>query len=160
MPSASRLRTGSNISNTVASFHIAVDSPPGMTRASTASRSDGRRTSTVRAPTASSAAACSRKSPWSASTPIVRVAVMRLPTAAGVALVLRQGVDVDADHRLAQAAGDLGDEVGVLECRGGRDDGLGPLGGVAGLEDAGADENALGAELHHHRGVGRGGDAA
>ena len=32
--------------------------------------------------------------------------------------------------------------------------------GVAGLEDAGADEDALGAELHHHRGVGRGGDAA
>ena len=33
-------------------------------------------------------------------------------------------------------------------------------GRVAGLEDAGADEHALGAELHHHRRVGRGGDAA
>ena len=32
--------------------------------------------------------------------------------------------------------------------------------GLPDLEDAGADEDALGAELHHHRGVGRGGDAA
>ena len=41
------------------------------------------------------------------------------------------------------------------------DDRLGALGPrVARLEDAGAHEDALGAELHHHRGVGRGGDAA
>ena len=43
---------------------------------------------------------------------------------------------------------------------GGLDDRLGALRRVAGLEDAGAHEHALGAELHHHRGVGRGGDAA
>ena len=50
--------------------------------------------------------------------------------------------------------------VGVVVERGGLDDGLGPLRRVAGLEDAGADEHAFGAELHHHRGVGRSGDAA
>ena len=32
--------------------------------------------------------------------------------------------------------------------------------GVARLEDAGADEHAVGAELHHHRGVGGSGHAA
>src|SRR4051795_4744867 len=32
--------------------------------------------------------------------------------------------------------------------------------GVAGLKEAGAHDPALGAELHHHRRVGRGGDAA
>ena len=49
---------------------------------------------------------------------------------------------------------------GVVVEGGGLHDGGGTLGRVAGLEDAGADEHAVGAELHHHRGVGRGGDAA
>jgi hypothetical protein len=72
---------------------------------------------------------------------------------------LRDLVDVDADHGLAEPAGDLGDDVGVVEEGRRLDDRLGPLRRVAGLEDARADEDALGAELHHHRGVGRGGDA-
>ena len=39
-------------------------------------------------------------------------------------------------------------------------DGVGAAGRVAGLEDAGADEHAVCAQLHHQRGVGGGGDAA
>ncbi len=39
-------------------------------------------------------------------------------------------------------------------------DGAGPGGRVAGLEDPGADEDAVGTKLHHHRRVGRGGDPA
>ena len=57
-----------------------------------------------------------------------------LPTSrARRAARLRDLVDVDADHRLAEAAGDLGDHVRVVEeGGGGLDDGLGALGGVAG----------------------------
>src|SRR4029078_11542742 len=73
---------------------------------------------------------------------------------------LRDLVHVDADHGLAQAAGGLGDLFRVVEEGGGLHDGCGALGRVAGLEDAGADEDAVGAKLHHHGGVGRGGDAA
>ena len=51
-------------------------------------------------------------------------------------------------------------DVGVVVERGGLHDGGGAQRRVAGLEDARADEHALGAELHHHRGVGGGGDAA
>src|SRR5689334_5508031 len=67
----------------------------------------------------------------------VPMAARRSPTAVGVALLGRELGDVDADHRLAQAARDLGDHRGVVEERGGLDDGLGPLSGIAGLEDAG-----------------------
>ena len=49
---------------------------------------------------------------------------------------------------------------GVAEVRRRLDDGLGPRRRVVALEDAGADEDGLGAELHGERGVGRGGDAA
>ena len=44
MPPAISLRSGSSSSNAVASFHSVVDSPPGMTRPSTASISLRRRT--------------------------------------------------------------------------------------------------------------------
>lgn len=66
--------------------------------------------------------------------------------------------DVDADHGLAEPLADLGQDLGVLEVRDGLDDSLGALLGVAGLEDAGADEDAVTAQLHHEGGVGRGGD--
>ena len=68
--------------------------------------------------------------------------------------------DVDADHRLAQVARHARDDVGVLEVRGRLDDRLRALRRVAALEDAGADEHAVAAELHHERRVGRGRDAA
>ncbi len=50
-----------------------------------------------------------------------------LPAALGEPVRLRDLVDVDADHRLAQPAADLGDDVGVVEERGGLDDRLGAL---------------------------------
>ena len=43
---------------------------------------------------------------------------------------------------------------------GGFDDGGGAFGGVAGFENAGADKNAVNAELHHQRSICRGGDTA
>ena len=49
---------------------------------------------------------------------------------------VREVLDVDADHGLAEPARDLRDHVGVVVERGRLDDRLGPLGGVAGLEDA------------------------
>ena len=49
---------------------------------------------------------------------------------------------------------------GVVVERRRLDDRGGALGGVARLEDARADEHAVGAELHHHRRVRGGGDAA
>src|SRR5262245_20707828 len=49
-----------------------VDSPPGMTRPSRPSRCSGLRTSTTSAPSARSIAACSRKLPCTARTPIRR----------------------------------------------------------------------------------------
>src|SRR3954453_11774363 len=48
-----------------------VDSPPGTTRPSSASSCSGLRTSTTSAPRRRSIAACSRKFPWTARTPIL-----------------------------------------------------------------------------------------
>src|SRR5919202_2469861 len=89
-----------------------------------------------------------------------RCAIAGSPAAGGVPLALRQRGDVDAHHRLPEAAGDLGDHGGVVGEGGRLHDGRGPLRRVAGLEAARADEDALGAQLHHHRRVRRGGDAA
>ena len=49
---------------------IAVDSPPGMTSPSSSASCSGFRTSTTCAPSRRSIAACSRKFPWTARTPI------------------------------------------------------------------------------------------
>src|SRR4051812_29003220 len=83
-----------------------------------------------------------------------------LPAALGQAVGLGELLHVDADLRLAEPAGDLGDDVGVVVEGGRLDDRLGPRRRVPGLEDAGADEDAVRAELHHHRGVRGRGDAA
>ena len=56
--------------------------------------------------------------------------------------------------------GQLGQQLGVLIVGHRLDDGGGPLGRVAGLEDARAHEHALGPQLHHQGGIGRGGHAA
>src|SRR6266511_1344238 len=207
MPPPMRLRTGSARPNSTASLLIVVDSPPGMTSASTSSSSPGRRTDRARAPQASSARRCSRTSPWSASTPTTGSALtvppgslrgappgaafpsslrssprrpraplrslcllvrsagrlqapLRSPAALGESVRYGDVVDVDADHGLAQAPGHLRHHVGVVVERGRLDDRGAPLGRVTGLEDARADEHALGAELHHHRRVGGGGDTA
>ena len=66
----------------------------------------------------------------------------------------------DADHRLAEARRDAGDAVRVLEVRRRLDDRLGAQLRVTRLEDAGADEDAVGPELHAERCVGGGFDAA
>src|SRR5918996_493153 len=54
-----------------------VDSPPGMTRPSRPSSCSGLRTSTTSAPRRRSIAACSRKLPWTARTPIVTREILR-----------------------------------------------------------------------------------
>src|SRR2546423_14029222 len=64
-----------------------VDSPPGMTRPSSPSSCSGLRTSTGSAPRRRSMAACSRKFPWRARTPIFTARILdfryRGPTAPG-----------------------------------------------------------------------------
>src|SRR4051812_18734061 len=79
MPCSTRLRSGSSSSKVRASRHIVVDSPPGITRASTRSSSSGLRTTAVAAPQVSSTRRCSRTSPCSASTPTVGTAVTDQP---------------------------------------------------------------------------------
>src|SRR5215475_6894263 len=69
-PAPTRLRSGSIRSKITASFHIVVDSPPGMTSASMSSSSSARRTVTGLAPKADSARACSATSPCKPSTPM------------------------------------------------------------------------------------------
>ena len=61
----------------------------------------GRRTATARTPSPSSIRRCSRTSPCRARTPTVGAGS---PAALGEPVRLRDVVDVDADHRLAQAA--------------------------------------------------------
>ena len=67
---------------------------------------------------------------------------------------------VDADHGLAQIGGQLSQLLGVVVVGDGLDNGGGTLGGVAGLEDTGANEHALGAQVHHQGRVSGGGHAA
>ena len=55
---------------------------------------------------------------------------------------------------------DAREDLGVAVVRRRLDDRLRAQRGVAGLEDAGADEDAVRAELHAERGVGRGRDPA
>ena len=83
------------------------------------------------------------------------------PTSPGPACAGRpDGVDLDAHHCLAEVAGDLGEYLGVFVEGGGLDDCPAPHGRVSALEDPGADEYAVAAQLHHHGGVRRGGDSA
>src|SRR2546429_685542 len=127
IPPPIRLRIGSASPNSTDSLLMVVDSPPGMTSASTSSSSPGRRTG--RATTSHSARAyrCSRTSPCRASTPTTSWLTEWSPAALGQPVGLRDVVDVDADHGLAEPTGDLGDHVGVVVEGGGLDDGGGPL---------------------------------
>ena len=61
---------------------------------------------------------------------------------------------------ISQVFGQLRQHVSVLVVGYGGNDGGGPLLWVARLENAAAHEYALGAQLHHQRGVGGSGDAA
>src|SRR5919206_648214 len=159
MPSRTRARSGSITPKRTASLEMVVDSPPGRTRPSTSASSSGRRTGLATASAAARAMRCSRTSPWRARTPMTGVFMgsSALPAAVRVALGLGEGVAVDADHGLAEVAGRVRDDLRVVVEGGGLHDGGGALGRVAGLEDSGADEDALGTELTHQGGVGRGG---
>src|SRR5436190_5183684 len=118
----------------------------------------GRRTSTGSTPIERSTATCSAKAPWSASTPIFIVPAptpgRSLPAADRQPLALGDRLDRDALHRAPEALRDLGDDLGVLEVRGGLDDGVGHPRRILALEDARADEHALRPQLHHERRVG------
>src|SRR5581483_12442458 len=67
-----------------------------------------------------------------------------LPPARRHLLFRGQRHGASAHHWLPQVARNLGEDVGVLEVRGGLDDGFGALHWIARFEDAGADEDALG----------------
>jgi hypothetical protein len=67
-------------------------------------------------------------------------------------------VEVDADHGLPEPRADVGQDGGVAVVGDCLDDGAGAARGVAALEDARADEDAVASELHHERGVGGRGD--
>src|SRR3954449_2229679 len=137
---------------------IVVDSPPGITSPSSPSRSRGTRTSRGSAPSSRSSRPWASKSPCSARTPTTGATA--LPAPVGEELLLLELARLQRGHGRTEALGRAGDPVGVLEVRGRLDDRLGARRRILGLEDAGADEVALGAELHHQRGVGRGRDAA
>src|SRR3954468_7826009 len=151
----SRLSGSASCSRSMPSV-IVVDSPPGMTSPSRPSRSAGVRTRFAVAPSASSILECASKSPWMARTPTTT----GLPAAALEQTVLAERADLDAGHRGAEAATGVREPLGIVVVGGGLDDRGACALGILGLEDAGADEDALRAELHHQRGVGRGGDPA
>src|SRR3954470_72988 len=162
IPPRSRSATGSLSSDVTSRRFIVVDSPPGRTRALTAARCSGRRTSTGSAPSSARIWACSRTSPCSARTPTFTWGprhhqYARLPAAFGQLDV--ELVDLLAAHGVAQSAADLGDDLRIAVVRGGLDDGGGEAGGVGGLEDARTDEHRLRAQLHDQRCVSRRGDA-
>src|ERR1700736_3667719 len=133
------------------SMVIVVLSPPGMTSPSRPSRSSGNRTKRVRAPASSKALTCSRKSPCRAITPMSGRSLICLPTATGEQLLPGDRRELDATHRLAQTGRYLGQDLRLVVIGGGGDDRLGHPQRVLGLEDAGADEVAVAAELHHQR---------
>src|SRR5215212_11817689 len=120
-----------------------------MINPSTSSSCSRLRTSTGSAPRRRSIAACSRKSPWTARIPIL----IGLPAAGFEELFRGERSRGEAGHRVAEAPRDLREDLGVVVVRRRLDDRLGDRRWVGGLEDAGADEDAVGAELHAERGV-------
>src|SRR3979490_81780 len=126
------------------SIVIVVLSPPGSTMPSRPLRSSAVRTTRVLAPQASRARMCSANAPCIARTPM-RAAPSRLadrpglPASGSEQLVLGDGGNLEPVHRLPQPGGDLGEYVRLVEVGGRRNDRLGTLQGVLGLEDAGAD---------------------
>src|SRR6266536_73550 len=163
-PASRAARTGAQRPIRSMRMVMVVLSPPGITSASRPSRSAGRRTRRVRAPTLSSARTCSRNAPWSAITPTrgVTAAVIStpLPAPGGEQLLLGDAGDLDPAHGLAEPGRHLGQHVRLVVVGGGGHDRLRHLERVLGLEDPGAHEVAVAAELHHECGIGRGRDPA
>src|ERR687893_2819492 len=135
-------------------FPIAVDSPPGTIIPARPSRSSMVRTSTGSTPRAFRISACSRKSPWSARTPIFFRSLSPLPSTGSEPLSLREVTHLPAHHRLAQALARLGDDLRIPEVGRGLHDSGRALLRVAALEDAAPDEDPVSPELHHQRRVG------
>src|SRR6266540_1242656 len=107
------------------------------------------------APSSASILPCASKSPWRARTPTT----MGLPAAVLDQSGLSELGDLDPRHGRAETAGGLRDPLRLVVVGRRLDDrGRAPV-GVLGLEDPRANEHALGAELHHQRGVRRRGEA-
>src|ERR687896_397768 len=79
-----------------------------------------------------------------------------LKTPGGQQLLLGYAAGADAHHCLAQVLGDFGDNLGVIVMSDGLDDSVSAPGRVAGLENARANEYAIGPQLHHQSSVGWG----
>ena len=67
---------------------------------------------------------------------------------------------VDTYHRLTEVGREFCQEFGILIVSDSLHDGCCAFGRITTLEDAAPHENALGSELHHQGGIGRGGDTA
>src|SRR5713226_1198584 len=163
-PAAMAPRSGSSRPTRSISIVIVVLSPPGSTRPSRSRRSSGVFTSRAFAPEASSARTCSANAPCIARTPMRApparpLGARRLPASGSEQLVLRDGGDFEPRHRLPESRGNLCEHIGLVGIGRGRHDRFGTLQGVLGLEDAGADEQTVHAQLHHQRRVCRRGDA-
>ena len=82
------------------------------------------------------------------------------PAAFGQALRLGDVGDVDADHRFAEPATTLATMSASLKYVVASTIARARTRRITRLEDAGADEHTVGAELHHQRSIGRGCDPA
>src|SRR5688572_5849323 len=160
-PRRARSRIGWRSPQLSMSLRIAVLSPPGRISPDRPSRSLGSLTGTASTPMSRSNAMCSANAPCTASTPMRTgcVALTGLPAANRQPLSLGNGLHLDALHGAAEALGDVGDDARVVEVGGRLDDRPGKARRIVALEDATADEHALGTQLHRERRVGRGRDA-
>src|SRR6188474_1139130 len=137
-------------------IEIVVLSPPGITSPSRSVMSRGVLTSLTAAPRSRRARSCASNPPW----------IARTPRRSSGTAVLQQRVgggqlgNLEARHGLTETDRGRCHPLRVVEVRGRLDDRLGAPLGIRALEDARADEVALGAELHHQRRVGRRSDAA
>src|SRR6185312_9719433 len=156
VPARTSSRSGSARPSRSMPSVIVVDSPPGMTSPSSPSRSAGVRTMRASAPRWIRTPAWASKSPWRASTPTTTA----LPAAMLDQALFAELRDLKPGHRGTQAARGARHALRVVVVGGGLHNRGRHALGVLRLEDPGADEDALGAELHHQRGVRRGGDAA
>src|SRR5215216_4807524 len=150
-------------------FPMAVDSPPGTMSPARPWRSSTPLTSTGSTPSFSRICACSRKAPWSASTPIlfglsrsafraVTLRVSPLPATRRQPLPLRKISHLPADHSLAQALARLADYFRISEVGRSLHYRFRPPYRIPALKDTAPDEDAVRPKLHHQRGIGGGRD--
>ncbi len=75
-------------------------------------------------------------------------------------LGFRQGINVDSHHSFTQVRADFCKNLRIVEVGHRLHNGVCALLWIVALEDAGADENAVQTQLHHHGRVCRSSDAA